>query len=1036
MIVEFLFFQSILAALSFEDIQSLLKQPLSFNDGSQCFINPEGPLSPYDGYFFINSGATYRKTKLSYAVKTLPRCKCRDARECCEKCEGTFECTESKPYLFNGYPHIISADRHKYIIDYHHCLLSMFKCKKDVVNISNSELTLYLHHLKSVVSGAPTASGTNASIDNKDMYFLAFLLLLTDGLNLFTVSEVIDMQPGPSNERAALLNDTSPGPGRIRKALSTDSQRVSGRGIECKKISIPFRDGERVVSDPSLRRIIDFFGNCGKEKGYKKIISEKMRACERSENDTTEILETPLFLLQSYIHSYFANTDREEYVEFIKCVFRLLKPESRVYTRGDDDKSFSEDANEDEAYKRKKEELFHKYFIKANSSLNGLYIRDVRSCDRYKSFVRAIEGNHRIFPFHLCLEPLKETVSMVDRIGASSSTASYFSNSNEFTILSILCFLLYDYETGQFRISHLPSIGAVDYCNDMSAYHSADNSYYSSADEYDADDEYNPYGKLIRFFTKYSRPELLCKDSTKTMRDFNRILLDFNQNILTYSKKELDGDIFSLLAALDYITGNLAALNSARRLSTQEVENELSRFAEKLHFSNWTSIRNLEFHATGAHPPCRTNAHSFCGAAVHSSRDAAMHSPQSIGGLPHVTFELSNVGMYGFLRIECLGKESKATYHDETSAQMYSDFHSFKSSLEKQKKTRLSDLLCKTLAYKLEPYFKRVPNQTANRATTNSASTNRAANSGRRIIASADELRSSKVQAELKELVKKAIKKRNPDHLLWFDTIIKRHGPVSPVTVYHEQMFFLNILRGYFKSKRFKKKLEFCNFAINAAFSIAQDLKRMEEKSFVFFVLHGINNWSMNEVFNCHYMKSRVAFVKNYYLEEMRKRNAPVDPGTVNFSDPAQRQQYWATMRTAIAQQRTARTVRNDFADDLLAEMYWYMLYDLDFAHCVLLGIYKTNLAASSAVMSTVHDAFLDTDSCCDCIDVGDCCDCVDIDCCDCVTDCSCCDCITDCSCGEVTWNILGCFCKGLGSCLGEMCTDCLNCSCDCDCDD
>jgi len=422
MFLRLLKFCSIYACPDLDDSLKLLK--FEFGEHEKYLINPAGPLNRVRGQLFSTSNLLHNKRFCSHSIYLSSECNCKTMSG--GSCQQILNSENDRPLDFHDRPQLNEGTasgsvQRNYEYSYNACLTAMFASKTPRINIF-ADFKPSLSHALQIISRRKKADTEN---------FLAILLLLPEDL-------------WPSD----LINCISEDSGSIYLKSKIPGSRF---GFSLKS----YKNSGGKTQDEILKSVINYFQDCGKNESYRKIIAEKEELCKEYSNDAIHILETPAFIIQSYIFE-FTRSNYKKHAAIAASVFNLLQ---QMILMDNDKRPIPENA--------KAKEVFDKYFIKkpdddtktvddskAADDINAVD-GDTEACIEYNEVINDIRCAYCKLPFLPFEAPLiHRLVPFYNRKLNRIMEDQAFNSLLESTIFTILCMLFYDYENNRFCLEN------------------------------------------------------------------------------------------------------------------------------------------------------------------------------------------------------------------------------------------------------------------------------------------------------------------------------------------------------------------------------------------------------------------------------------------------------------------------------------------------------------------------------------------------------------------------------------------------------
>jgi len=408
-----------------EDALRLLEVKIDKKSG--CKIDPDGPLNPCIGLSFVDGNFALNKRLFSYGTRVKSICDCKPDREdgCFSLC--THQLNPKRDRALNlhfnrGESDLGSTD---YLFDFHECMLAMFSSPSRTINVSTGSLQSF-----SFLLGMPEVRDEAAKL-------LAMLFLLTEDLGL---DEYLTIRRNRKNIGRSWIESTF---SACRFTIYHNKTPSPGHSSHRK----------------GVERIVSFFTRCSRQIEYKIIIDGKEREGEMRNFDSTFLLETPKFLIQSYIFEYCRNK-RGKYEEIYKIIYDTLQEIIRMGKEAWKIKA----ANDREllqklqARKTAAEGVMKRYFTTKNKTSKVM-----KKFKAYSGIITEMQGLFKDFPYSPFRTPLRQGRCNMYSRNRKKCLPYCFSNCVEAAILSIFGVLFCDQKTGCYDVSQLERPDLRDY---------------------------------------------------------------------------------------------------------------------------------------------------------------------------------------------------------------------------------------------------------------------------------------------------------------------------------------------------------------------------------------------------------------------------------------------------------------------------------------------------------------------------------------------------------------------------------------------
>ncbi|KAI5167231.1 hypothetical protein NEIRO03_1738 [Nematocida sp. AWRm78] len=441
-------------------------------------INQSGPLNPLRGYIIYKSGYMHNKRLYAPEINTK-----YSIEKITKNGEEYYNYTRSsaKDEPHKGCYKEIDEKKKKSIVSYHEQLIKMFPCRDGTLSIVASEDTsMYSFLMKDEVK-------------SECMTIMAALFLLSEQVDI-----PIDVKEEEGEKKLILKS-------------------VDGNILYINQMN----------PSNSLKELIDFLRKYIEDANANP--SVKMEASNKEPTNyeqfmTGDFLNTPQFLIQTYINEFIDSEDR--YIEFVNNVYTLLCEQI-------------ENTNSTPEKIEKAKEVFKRCFTQEKADLNQkpecssvetpVSLNAVKHTDIIYELKKVIDKN-TVFPFNNSLQlpayiraKLRdwETKEIID------SGEGKYANCVETGILGLVCCLMYDPIKKEYNTGDLPDTDGA--------------------------------ARLKLFFKTYNVPAEVTNH--KMHEDWSGVVACINSKNITYVSKtakgnELECGLLNILHVLSYITGN------------------------------------------------------------------------------------------------------------------------------------------------------------------------------------------------------------------------------------------------------------------------------------------------------------------------------------------------------------------------------------------------------------------------------------------------------------------------------------------------
>ncbi|KAI5165406.1 hypothetical protein NEIRO02_0357 [Nematocida sp. AWRm79] len=491
-------------------------------EDNKLLVHPDGPLNPLRGYIMHRSGYMYNKRFYTPEINTMYKLEKTDKVTASGKLIYKYTRKPVDDEVYND----ICEDKEKneYLIQFHTQLIKMFPSSDESLSIISG------------VSDGLTSFLIKDKVRPQNMYILAVLFIL---------SEQVDI---PNNiciekEKKLILKSTDGKDTYIDQSLfiykKGETQSKNNLKKWCKDIK------------NLIKFLKAYIGNNSTNPSAMKGLLSVPTTYEQFK--TGEFLNTPQFLVQSYIYEFIDTKDN--YIKFVEAVYTLLSDQIK------NEKSTAENI-------KRSKDLLDRCFIEEDilsyvtnhteviSNLNEK-INSPRAC----SFINGTELPEyaRVKAYDRTCD---KTIDDEDR---------KYSNCVESSILGLVCCLMYNPETRRYNTNHLSN-----------------------------KKETVP---LKKFFRKHS---VLTETTSQEMnQDWCKVVADLKNDNILYLKhetNELDSSLLNILYVVSDITGNkeevleeIESIKSNCNNNTEQLDIELTieRSLTKI-FTELSNNKNIE----------------------------------------------------------------------------------------------------------------------------------------------------------------------------------------------------------------------------------------------------------------------------------------------------------------------------------------------------------------------------------------------------------------------------------------------------------
>ncbi|KAI5161720.1 hypothetical protein NEAUS04_0679 [Nematocida ausubeli] len=379
------------ADLSISEVETTLQFEIA-TDSSQVVINPDGPLNFLRGYIYQKMECMYNKRFFSPQIKT---------HYLLTKDEDMSVNYEVYKYNRNeqmdmAYPTDSKVD--VFSKQYHTHLIELFPSPTGDINIETQGNQSFIQFLRA------------EKVEKHALQILAMLLLFSEG---------VDIPIDVSNKVLVVYE-----PNKKDEIYFEVPMEISWLNIKEERVE--------TFKQKKVRQMISFFQ---KNATNQKILSLMMDKCTKEEVVSGKFLDSPKFLIQSYIFGFIDSAQRA--TEFIRTVHTMTKkyaPKTETPSKGD---------------------CVYDRLFKPSSTATGT------DCMALMKKTQEILNTNPVFPFANSAQiPRYTSVPRYNRKTNTFSTdhLKNYSNCVECMILSLFCCLAYDPAGKIYRTDHMGNV--------------------------------------------------------------------------------------------------------------------------------------------------------------------------------------------------------------------------------------------------------------------------------------------------------------------------------------------------------------------------------------------------------------------------------------------------------------------------------------------------------------------------------------------------------------------------------------------------
>ncbi|OAG32477.1 hypothetical protein NEIG_02312 [Nematocida sp. ERTm5] len=484
-------------------------------------VHPDGPLNPLRGYIMHTSGYMYNKRFYTPEINTMYKLEKTDKLTASGKLIYKYT---RKPVNDEVYSDICEENKkNEYLIQFHTQLIKIFPSSDESLSIVSG------------VSDGLTSFLVKDKVTPQNMYILAVLFILSEQVDI-PINICIE------KEKKLVLKSTDGKDTYIDQSLFIyeKGQTQSKNNLKkwCKDIKNLIKFLKAYIENDST--------NPSVMKGLLSVPTTY------EQFKTGEFLNTPQFLVQSYIYEFIDTKDN--YIKFIEAVYTLLTDQIN-------------NENSTAGNRARSNELLNRCFIE-ESKLS--YVTN--HTEIISNLIKKI-NSRRACPFINGTElPAYARVKSYDRTcdKTMNDEDTKYSSCVESGILGLVCCLMYDPETGRYNTNHLPNKKET--------------------------------APLKKFFRKHS---VLTETTNQEMnQDWCKVVADLKNSKVLYLKQgtnELDSSLLNILYVVSDITGNkkevLKEIESIKSMcnNTEQLDIELTiRKSLTNIFTELSNNKNIE----------------------------------------------------------------------------------------------------------------------------------------------------------------------------------------------------------------------------------------------------------------------------------------------------------------------------------------------------------------------------------------------------------------------------------------------------------
>ncbi|KAI5137507.1 hypothetical protein NEAUS06_2265, partial [Nematocida ausubeli] len=379
------------ANMTLDEIETTLQFEIAA-DSSPVKINPKGPLNFLRGYIYPKMECMYNKRFFAPQINTE-----YNLEHCRHKGDLKYTYTRYRR-MDMAYKALSDSEMDVYNEQYHNHLIELFPSPTGDISIETRVSRSFIRALRA------------EKTEKHAMQILAMLLLFSEGVDI----------PIEFTQSALKVYEADKEKG-IYFEVPTVIERLCAKTGEVEKLK-----QEKVIT------IISFFQKNASKHEVLSIMGDK---CTKEEIMSGKFLDSPKFLIQSYIFGFIDTAQRA--IEFIQTVHTMTEkyaPKTEAPSKGDC--------------------VYDRLFKPAGTAANINFMALMKS-------TQEILNTKPVFPFADSTQlPRYTSVPRYSRKTNTFSTnhSKDYSNCVECMILSLFCCLAYDPAEGIYRTDHMGNV--------------------------------------------------------------------------------------------------------------------------------------------------------------------------------------------------------------------------------------------------------------------------------------------------------------------------------------------------------------------------------------------------------------------------------------------------------------------------------------------------------------------------------------------------------------------------------------------------
>ncbi|KAI5159982.1 hypothetical protein NEAUS03_0765 [Nematocida ausubeli] len=381
------------ADITLDEVESTLKFEIA-TDSSQVVINPEGPLNFLRGYIYQKMECMYNKRFFSPQINIEYELE-----------EYTVESVAHTGYLYvreekrdRAYTALTDNKMDVYAEKYHNHLIELFPSPTGDITIETRGNQSFIQFLRAETT------------EKHSLQILAMLLLFSEGVNIpiKVTNTVLEVYEKDEKDKIYF---------KVSMAIPWLN---------------PATEKAETFQQKKVKQMISFFKENSVNREVLRMMEDK---CSQEEVMSGKFLDSPKFLIQSYIFGFIDSAERAK--EFIQTVHNMTEkyaPKTEASIKGDS--------------------VYDRLFKPSSTIMNTRYMHLLKKSQQ-------IMTKYKVFPFTDKTQlPAYKSVPYYTRKNRSFSfnRLERYSNCVECMILSLFCCLAYDPAKGIYRTDHMGNV--------------------------------------------------------------------------------------------------------------------------------------------------------------------------------------------------------------------------------------------------------------------------------------------------------------------------------------------------------------------------------------------------------------------------------------------------------------------------------------------------------------------------------------------------------------------------------------------------